>query len=146
MKKVNLIKYLEVIGEGEYEIYIKRGDDICEEIYEITSGNIYFSSKDDCDYIDIAVEEYGYEILEQGALHAAQIGNDIEMKEKYLEHIEDWTENLEFEELSEDIKEEIIKDITENEMELKIIKSVRKNNYDKYLKIIKDFTYATINE
>jgi hypothetical protein len=146
MKKVNFIKYLEVIGEGEYEIDINKGADISEEIDEAAGSKIYFSSKDDCDYIDIAVNAYGCDILEEGALQAAQIGHDIERGEKYLEHIEYWAENLEFKDLDEDIKEEIIKDIAENEMELKIIESVRKNNYDKYLQIIEDYTYANIYE
>jgi hypothetical protein len=146
MKKVNLIKYLEVIGEGEYEIDINKGADIGEAIYEAAGSKIYFSSKDDCDYIDIAVNEYGADIIEEGALQAAQIGYEIEMTEKYSEHIEYWAENLEFEDLDEDIKEEIIKDIAENEMELKIIESVKNNNYDKYLQIIIDYTYADINE
>jgi len=146
MKNVNLIKYLEVIGEGDYEVYINKGDDINEAINEEARSRIYFSSKDDCDYIDIAVNEYGADIIEEGALQAAQIGHDIERGDRYIEQIEEWAENLEFEELSEDIKEEIIKDIAENEMELKNIISLRKNNYDKYLQIIIDYTYATIYE
>jgi hypothetical protein len=146
MKNVNLIKYLEVIGEGDYEVYINKGDDINEAINEEARSRIYFSSKDDCDYIDIAVNEYGADIIEEGALQAAQIGHDIERGDRYIEQIEEWAENLEFEELSEDIKEEIIKDIAENEMELKNIISLRKNNYDKYLQIIIDYTYADINE
>jgi Arc/MetJ-type ribon-helix-helix transcriptional regulator len=146
MKKVNLIKYLKVIGEGEYELYINRGDDIGDAISEITNNLDYWSSEDDCDYIDIAVEYYGCDILEEGALRAAQAGYTIEMNEKYIEQIEKWVENLEFEELSEIIKDKIIKDITENNMELKNIISLRKNNYDKYLQIIRDYTYADINE
>jgi len=146
MKKVNLIKYLELIGEGEYELYIKRGDYISDIITEAASDNIYYSGEDDCYYIDMAVKYYGCDVLEGGALHAAQIGYEIEMTEKYWEYIKDCTKNLEFKDLDEDIKEEIIKDIAENDMELKIIESVRKNNYDKYLQIIIDYTYANIYE
>ena len=146
MKKVNLIKYLKVIGAGEYEVYINKGDDIGVEIYEIASDLDYWSSADDCHYIDIAVEAYGCDILDNGAISAAQAGYTIGIERDYLEQIEKWAENLEFEELSEIIKDKIIKDITENNMELKNIISLRKNNYDKYLQIIRDYTYADINE
>ena len=131
MKKINVLEYLEVIGAGEYKVDIKNGGNICDTIDEAVKTDIYYSCLDDYGYIDIAVEEYGW---------------DIERSREYFEQIEEWAENLEFEELSEDIKEEIIKDIAENEMELKIIESVRKNNYDKYLQIIIDYTYADINE
>jgi hypothetical protein len=146
MKYVNLIKYLKVIGAGEYELYINKGDDIGDAISEITNDLDYWSDNDDCDYIDIAVKYYGCEILEEGALCAAKAGYIIEMERDYWDNIEEWAENLEFEELSEIIKDKIIKDITENKMELKDIICLRKNNYDKYLQIIKKFTYADINE
>jgi hypothetical protein len=146
MKKVNMLKYLEVIGEGNYEVYINKGEDINDAINEEARSRIYFSSKDDCDYIDIAVEAFGADIIEEGALQAAQIGHDIERGEKYIEQIEKWIENLEFEDIEEDIKKEIIKDIVENEMELKIIESLRKNDYNEYLQIIRKFTYADIDE
>jgi hypothetical protein len=131
MKQVNLVEYLEVIGEGEYKVDINNHIRLIDAIDEKARIDVYLSCLDDCDYIDIAVEEYGW---------------DIERSREYFEQIEEWAENLEFEELSEDIKEEIIKDIAENEMELKIIESVRKNNYDKYLQIIRDYTYTTIYE
>jgi hypothetical protein len=146
MKKVNIIRYLEEIGEGEYGLYIKRGDYISDMINEAASGYVYYSGDDDFYYIDMAVEAYGYDILEEGVLYAAQIGYEVEMNEKYWDYIEECTKNLEFKDLEEDIKEEIIKDIAENDMELKIIESVKNNNYDKYLKIIKKYTYANIYE
>ena len=146
MKRINILKYLEEIGSGDYKVYIKKGDDISEEIYEIASNIDYWSDNDDCYYIDIAVEAFGADIIEEGALQAAQIGHDIERGEKYIEQIEKWIENLEFEDIEEDIKKEIIKDIVENEMELKIIESLRKNDYNEYLQIIRKFTYADIDE
>jgi hypothetical protein len=146
MKKINFIKYLEVIGEGEYEVYINNGKYIGEEIYEITSNLDYWSDNDDSYYIDIALESYGSDVLEGGALHAAWVGYTIETERKYWKHIINWVENLEFEELSEDIKEDIIKGIAENEMELKIIYSLIQNDFDMYLQIIKKFTYADLYE
>ena len=146
MKKINLIKYLKVIGEGEYKVYINKGDDIGEEIYKIARNLDYWSDNDESYYIDIALKSYGCDVLEGGALHAAWVGYTIETERKYWKHIINWVENLEFEELSEYIKEEIIQDIAEDDMELKIIYSLIQNDFDLYLQIIKKFTYADLYE
>jgi hypothetical protein len=146
MKCVNMIKYLKLIGEGNYEVFINKGDDIGEEIYEIASNLDYWSDNYDCYYIDMAIEAYGYDILDNGAMSAAHAGYTIEIERNYWKYIEDWAKNLDFEELSEDIKEEIIQDIAEDDMELKIIYSLIQNNFDLYLRIIRKFTYADINE
>jgi hypothetical protein len=146
MKRINILKYLEEIGSGDYKVYIKKGDDISEEIYEIASNIDYWSDNDDCYYIDIAVEHYGADIIEEGAISAAQAGYTIEVERKYMKHIEYWAKNLDFEELSEDIKEEIIEGIAENDMELKIIYSLIQNDYDMFFQIIRKFTYTDLNE
>jgi hypothetical protein len=133
MKQVNLVEYLELISKGD-------------EIYEIARDLVCSSGKNDSYYINISLEVLGDEFVKEDPLREAETGRELEIDRKYFDPIQHWAENLEFEELSEDIKEEIIKDIAENEMELKNIISLRKNNYDKYLQIIKKFTYADINE
>jgi hypothetical protein len=144
MKKVNILNHLEVIGEGEYEVYIDDKLSIGEAIDEAVRTDVYWSGKDDCYYIDIAIEVLGADFIEEGALRAARAGYTIETERKYREHIEEWTENLDFEDLEEEIKEEIIKDIAENDFELKIIKSARKNDYSEYHRLIRDFTYIEL--
>ena len=146
MKKINVLEYLEVLGAGEYKVYINKGDNINDTIYEAARNDVYFSGKNDSYYINISLEILGDEFIKEDPLREAETGRELEIDRKYFDPIQHWAENLEFEELSEDIKEEIIKDIAENDMELKKIKSVRKNNYDKYLQIIIDYTYATIYE
>jgi enolase len=146
MKQINMLEYLEVIGEGDYKVYINNHIKLIDAIYETANNAPYWSGEDDCEYIDLAIEVYGAEFIEEGALQAAWAGRDIERHREYFEQIEEWAENLDFEELDEDIKEEIIQDIAENDMELKIIESVRQNDYDKFLQIIIDFTYTEIDE
>jgi hypothetical protein len=146
MKRINILKYLEEIGSGDYKVYINKGDDIGEVIYEIASNIDYWSDNDDCYYIDIAIEAYGADYIEYGAIQTAQAGYTIEVERKYMKHIEYWAKNLDFEELSEDIKEEIIEGIAENDMELKIIYSLIQNDYDMFFQIIRKFTYTDLNE
>jgi hypothetical protein len=132
MKQVNLVEYLELISKGD-------------EIYEIARDLVCSSGKNDSYYINISLEVLGDEFVKEDPLREAEAGREIEIDRKYWEYFERWAENLEFEELSEDIKEEIIKDIAEDDIELKIIKSVIENDFDLFLQIIKKYTYANIN-
>jgi hypothetical protein len=132
MKQVNLVEYLELISKGD-------------EIYEIARDLVCSSGKNDSYYINISLEVLGDEFVKEDPLREAETGRELEIDRKYFDPIQHWAENLEFEELSEDIKEEIIKDIAEDDIELKIIKSVIENDFDLFLQIIKKYTYANIN-